>query len=599
MLILLNFINRNDKLMLFNGISIKRKKEKQRGFLQVKEEHMNYVDIIIPFVGGLALFIYGMQIMAQGLQNAAGNKMKQLLKALTQNKIMGVLLGTIVTAIIQSSSATTVMVVGFVNAGLMDLTQSMSVIMGANIGTTVTGWLVSSVEWAQFLSPAVIAPVVVMIGVIIMITAKKISHKEISSIIIGFGILFIGIEMMSDAVYPLRESEVFKTLFVTLGHNPLLGILAGAAVTAIIQSSSASVGILQTLAASGLVPFNAAVYIIMGQNIGTCITAMLSGIGASKNAKCASYMHLLFNITGTFLFSVFSILYFKMINPQMGLGSISQTQISIVHTIFNIATTVLLFPFSHYIIVLAKKLNHVEAQEEEKDEGQLVHLDDRLLETPSFAVQSAILEVVRMGHIVEKNLDTAVSALLERNHDKIEKVRKREVTINTLCNSISDYLVKICNTHINQTENSVVTSLLAIITDMERVGDHCKNMAACAEALERDKVFFSDSAAEELQEMIKYTRISYDNALKALEFSDTSFAYETVRAEDIVDDMEDKLKAGHINRLANNLCNVRSGVRFLDTLTNLERISDHAINIAQAVINENRKKAQHFREVPE
>lgn len=560
---------------------------------------MNYVDIIIPFVGGLALFIYGMQIMAQGLQNAAGNKMKQLLKALTQNKIMGVLLGTIVTAIIQSSSATTVMVVGFVNAGLMDLTQSMSVIMGANIGTTVTGWLVSSVEWAQFLSPAVIAPVVVMIGVIIMITAKKISHKEISSIIIGFGILFIGIEMMSDAVYPLRESEVFKTLFVTLGHNPLLGILAGAAVTAIIQSSSASVGILQTLAASGLVPFNAAVYIIMGQNIGTCITAMLSGIGASKNAKCASYMHLLFNITGTFLFSVFSILYFKMINPQMGLGSISQTQISIVHTIFNIATTVLLFPFSHYIIVLAKKLNHVEAQEEEKDEGQLVHLDDRLLETPSFAVQSAILEVVRMGHIVEKNLDTAVSALLERNHDKIEKVRKREVTINTLCNSISDYLVKICNTHINQTENSVVTSLLAIITDMERVGDHCKNMAACAEALERDKVFFSDSAAEELQEMIKYTRISYDNALKALEFSDTSFAYETVRAEDIVDDMEDKLKAGHINRLANNLCNVRSGVRFLDTLTNLERISDHAINIAQAVINENRKKAQHFREVPE
>ena len=248
---------------------------------------MNYLDIIIPFVGGLALFIYGMQIMAQGLQNAAGNKMKQLLKALTQNKIMGVLLGAIVTAIIQSSSATTIMVVGFVNAGLMDLTQSMSVIMGANIGTTVTGWLVSSVEWAKFLSPAVIAPVVVMIGVILMITAKNISHKEISSIVIGFCILFIGIEMMSDAVYPLRESEIFKTLFMTLGENPILGILTGAAVTAIIQSSSASVGILQTLAASGLVPFHAAVYIIMGQNIGTCITAMLSAIGASRNAKCA------------------------------------------------------------------------------------------------------------------------------------------------------------------------------------------------------------------------------------------------------------------------------------------------------------------------
>ena len=558
---------------------------------------MSYLDIIIPFVGGLALFIYGMQIMAQGLQNAAGNKMKQLLKALTQNKIMGVLLGAIVTAIIQSSSATTIMVVGFVNAGLMDLTQSMSVIMGANIGTTVTGWLVSSVEWAKFLSPAVIAPVVVMIGVILMITAKNISHKEISSIVIGFGILFIGIEMMSDAVYPLRESEIFKTLFMTLGENPILGILTGAAVTAIIQSSSASVGILQTLAASGLVPFHAAVYIIMGQNIGTCITAMLSAIGASRNAKCASYMHLLFNIIGTVLFSIVSIAYFKIINPTMGFGPISQTEISVVHTVFNIATTILLFPFSSYIINIAKELNHVE-MEQEKDESELVHLDDRLLETPSFAVQSAVLEVVRMGYIVEKNLNTAVAALLERNHDKIDKVRKREVTINNLCNSISDYLVKICNTHINQTENSVVTSLLAVITDMERIGDHCKNLAGCAEALERDNVFFSESAVEELLQMIDKTKSSYDNALKALEFSDTTFAYETVRAEDIVDDMEEKLRAGHINRLANNLCNVRSGVRYLDTLTNLERISDHAMNIAQSVINENRK-AQHFHEVTE
>ena len=568
------------------------------GILQKKEEYMSYVDIIIPFVGGLALFIYGMQIMAQGLQNAAGSKMKQLLKAITQNKVMGVLLGAVITAIIQSSSATTVMVVGFVNAGLMDLTQSMSVIMGANIGTTVTGWLVSSVEWAKFLSPAVIAPVVLMVGVVIMITAKKVSHKEVSSIVIGFGVLFIGIEMMSDAVYPLRESEVFKTLFVTLGDNPLLGVLAGAAVTAIIQSSSASVGILQTLASSGLVPFDAAVYIIMGQNIGTCITAMLSGIGTNRNSKCASYMHLLFNIIGTVLFSILSIVYFKILNPQAGLDIISQTQISMVHTIFNIATTALLFPFSGYIIALAKKINHVSVQEEQ-DESQLVHLDDRLLETPSFAVQSAVLEVVRMGYIVEKNLNTAVEALLQHDSQKIEKVRKREVTINNLCHSISDYLVKICNTHINEAENSVVTSLLAVITDMERVGDHCKNMAACAEALEKDNVFFSDSAVKELLEMIEKTKTSYDSALKALEYSDTSYAYDTVRAEDVVDDMEDKLRAGHIARLANNLCNVRSGVRYLDILTNLERISDHAMNIAQVVINENRKATQHFQEVTE
>ncbi len=553
---------------------------------------MSYAQIIIPFVGGLALFIYGMQIMAQGLQNAAGTKMKQILKALTQNKLMGVLLGTIVTAIIQSSSATTVMVVGFVNAGLMNLTQSMSVIMGANIGTTVTGWLVSSVEWAQFLNPSVLAPVVVMIGVILMITAKKASHKEVSSIIIGFGVLFIGIEMMSDAVYPLRESQTFKTLFVTLGNNPLLGVLAGAAVTAIIQSSSASVGILQTLAASGLVPFNAAVYIIMGQNIGTCITAMLSSIGASKNAKCAAYMHLLFNITGTIIFSILSIIYFKIVNPAMGMDFITQTQISIIHTAFNIATTVLLFPFSNWIIVVAKKLNHVE-KEEQKDESELVHLDDRVLETPSFAVQSAVLEVIRMGHVVEKNLNTATAALLERDGQKAAKVYQREMTINNLCNGISNYLVKICNTHVNERENSTVTSLLAVITDMERIGDHCKNLVECVQALEKDNVSFSDSAIEELKEMIDKTKTSYINALKAIEFSDTSYAYETVRAEDVVDDMEHKLRAGHINRLANNLCNVRSGIRYLDSLTSLERISDHALNIAQVAINETRKAKTH------
>lgn len=548
---------------------------------------MNYLGIIIPFVGGLALFIYGMQIMAQGLQNAAGSKMKRLLEVLTKNKFLGVLLGTAVTAIIQSSSATSVMVVGFVNAGLMNLTQAMSVIMGANIGTTVTGWLVSSVEWAKFLSPTIIAPVVVMVGVIIMITAKKHTHREVSSIIIGFGILFIGIQMMSDAVYPLRESETFKTVFITLGHNPLLGVLAGAAVTAIVQSSSASVGILQTLAASGLVPFNAAVYIIMGQNIGTCITAMLSSIGASRNAKSAAYMHLLFNIIGTTIFSIFGIFYFKLLNPAMGMEYISQTQISGVHTAFNIATTLLLFPFANVIIMLAKKLNHV-PEDNEVDESSLIHLDDRVLETPSFAVQSAVQEVIRMGHIVEDNLTASVNALMERNPEKISEVRRRENVIDKLCDGISQYLVKICNTHINERENAIVTSLLNVVGDMERVGDHCENIADLADAMIEEGVTFSDTAVSELTGMVKSTTDSYVNALKSLEFSDVKFAYETVREEDCVDDMEAELRASHINRLANNLCNARSGIRFLDTLTNLERISDHALNIAQVVLNETR-----------
>lgn len=306
---------------------------------------MNYLDILIPFVGGLGMFIYGMQIMAQGLENAAGSKMKSILEVLTKNKLMGVFLGAAITAVIQSSSATTVMVVGFVNAGIMNLTQAMGVIMGANIGTTVTGWLVSSVEWAEFLSPAKIAPIAVMIGVIIMLTGKRRSSKEIASIIVGFGLLFIGISSMSSAVEPLQESEGFVNLFVTLGRNPVLGILAGTFVTAVIQSSSASVGILQSLAAAGLVPFNTAIYIIMGQNIGTCVTAILSSLGAKKNAKTAALMHLLFNVMGTVLFSVVAIVYFQVLNPMAGTGTITQTQISTVHTFLTLQ---LLFCCSRY-----------------------------------------------------------------------------------------------------------------------------------------------------------------------------------------------------------------------------------------------------------
>ena len=377
---------------------------------------MDYVNIIIPFVGGLGMFIYGMQIMAQGLENAAGNKMKSLLEVLTKNKLMGVLLGATITAVIQSSSATTVMVVGFVNAGIMNLTQAMGVIMGANVGTTVTGWLVSSVEWAEFLSPSKLAPIAVIIGVVIMLTGKRRSAKDISSIIIGFGILFIGISTMSSSVAPLQESEAFCNLFVTLGQNPLLGIFAGALVTAVIQSSSASVGILQSLAAAGLVPFSAAIYIIMGQNIGTCVTAMMSGMGAKKNAKTAALMHLLFNIIGTVIFSIIAIVYFEVLNPTGGTGLISQTQISMVHTVFNIGTTIMLFPASNLIINLAKKIGRVE--EAEQDDSRVL-LDDRMLQTPGIALQSTVNEVLRMGEIVAESLKVAKDVMFTTKAEDI------------------------------------------------------------------------------------------------------------------------------------------------------------------------------------
>ncbi len=551
-------------------------------------------DILFPFVGGLALFIYGMQIMAQGLQNAAGSKMKKMLEVLTKNKLMGVLLGAFVTAIIQSSSATTVMVVGFVNAGLMNLMQAMSVIMGANIGTTVTGWLVSSVEWAEFLSPSTMAPIVVMIGVVALITAKKNKQKEIASILIGFGILFIGIDMMSGAVKPLRDSEIFRTAFITLGANPLLGVLAGAVVTAIIQSSSASVGILQTLAVAGLVPFNAAVYVIMGQNIGTCITAMLSSIGASRNAKSAAYMHLLFNIIGTVIFSILSIIYFKMINPALGEGLITITQISIVHTSFNVATTVLLFPFSNGIIYLAKKLNKVKETEEEK---VIIHLDDRVLETPSVAVQLAVKEVIRMGNIALKNLDASVNCLYTKNPDEIEKVMKREEKIDNICDGINQYVVKICSKPISDIENTTATSLLHLVDDIERIGDHCENIAEIASEMYESKTTFSNTAMTELKEIVKHSFTSFAEAIKAFENFDVEAARNVVREEDIVDELRSKLRIAHIQRLASNECSAEPGIYFLDILTNLERISDHSLNIAQVVLNENRQIKLYHNEI--
>ncbi len=548
---------------------------------------MDYVNIIIPFIGGLAMFIFGMNYMAQGLQNAAGTKMKSILEALTQNKVMGIALGALVTAIVQSSSATTVMVVGFVNAGLMNLTQAMSVIMGANIGTTVTGWLVSSSEWAKMFSPVTMAPLAVMIGVILQITGKKMKHREIASIIIGFGILFIGMHTMSDSVSPLRESQVFKDAFVTLGQNPMLGILVGAGVTAIIQSSSASQGILLSLAATGLVPINAAVFIIMGQNIGTCVTALISGIGAGKNAKCVGYMHLTFNIIGTIVFSIIAMIYFSSINPDAGLGIITQTQISAIHTAFNIGTTLMLFPFSNWIIRIAMKLNGV-SESTTGDEGQLLHLDKRMLQTPSLAVEGAKQETIRLGRIARENLSCALEALHDGSAEKIEEVKQRETVVDRVCDGISEYLIKLCTLQISDRENQIVTSLLNTISDMERVGDHAENIAELADEMKHEDLSFTHTAMEDLDEMIHATLSSYDNALKALENDDIASAAKTAVFEEQVDELEKRLRAGHIERLSNAACNVNAGIHYLEVLANLERISDHAMNISQVVLNEHR-----------
>ena len=544
--------------------------------------------IVIPFIGGLAMFIYGMNIMADGLQHAAGSKMKKILEVLTQNKLMGIALGALVTAIIQSSSATTVMVVGFVNAGLMNLTQAISVIMGANIGTTITGWLVSAGEWAKMFSPSTLAPIAGMVGVIITLVGKRQQSKDVAGIIIGFGILFIGMNTMSDAVYPLRESEVFKTAFISMGSNPFLGILVGAGVTAIIQSSSASQGILLSLASAGLVPTNAAVFIIMGQNIGTCVTAILSSVGASKNAKCVGTMHLTFNIIGTVIFSILAMLLFARLDPSYGEGIINMTQISFIHTVFNVGTTIILMPFSGYIIKFAMKVNGLKAVETKSDEAELVHLDKRMMSTPSVAVEGAKLETIRMGRIARENLSLALSTLSDHDEEKMADVKQREFVIDKLCDNISKYLIDLCMLHLSDKDNEMVTSLLNTVSDMERVGDHAENIVELAEEMKQEGISFSDTALEELNEMSTTTLGAYDNAVKALELDDITYAVKTSFLEDQVDAMEKKLRAGHIERLSNAECSVNAGIHFIDLLGNLERVSDHAMNIAQVVLNEHR-----------
>lgn len=542
---------------------------------------MDYVGIIIPFIGGLGMFIYGMQIMAQGLENAAGSKMKSILEALTTNKFMGVLLGALITAVIQSSSATTVMVVGFVNAGIMNLTQAMGVIMGANIGTTVTGWLVSAVEWAEFLQPGNIAPIAIMIGVILMLAGTRRSAKDISSIIIGFGLLFVGITTMSDAVKPLQEVEAFTSLFVTMGGNPLLAILVGAVVTGVIQSSSASVGILQSLAAAGLVPFNAAVYIIMGQNIGTCVTAMMSSIGAKKAAKTAAKMHLLFNIIGSVIFSIVAIVLLTFVFPAFGENIITQTQISMVHTVFNIGTTVLLFPFSDYIIKLAKKLEKEEV--EEVDEGN-VHLDERMLQTPGIAMESCSTEILRMGEIVERSMDKIKEVLFTRDAQTINAIKEEETIVDRLSSGISNYVVKLSSLSLNEKEHQKVASMLQVLSDIERVSDHCENISEYAETMAERNAEFTESGTQHLKEMIEVCAESYKYAIEALAENSTEKAMKVIEKESIADDLETKLRNKHMKRLASGQCSTDAGLAFLDTLVSLERISDHARNIAEEVL---------------
>jgi phosphate:Na+ symporter len=551
--------------------------------------NLDYATIILGFAGGLGLFIYGMQVMASGLQKAAGNSLKKILEVLTKNKFLGVLLGIGVTAIIQSSSATTVMVVGFVNAGLMNLQQTVGIIMGANIGTTVTGWLVSSVQWAGVFSPENLAPIAVFIGAALAIFSKKQTVNQIGEILVGFGMLFIGIEMMSTGVEPLQHLPAFKEAFTQFGRNPLLGVLVGAVVTAVIQSSSASVGILQSLSLTGLVSWNSAVYIIMGQNIGTCVTALLSSVGTSKNAKGAAYIHLLFNVIGSVFFSILAAIFFTFYH-DFGFQKIGMVEISLIHTGFNIANTVIMFPFSGLFVKMAEKLATVTSKNTGEDETVPVHLDDRILSTPSIAMSNCTKEIVRLGNMSLKNLTAACESLENRDGSRVEKILEREKNIDNLTKAITAYLVKLCNSNLTKQENTNATGMFHIVNDMERIGDHAENIIEMTQQMIADDLELSKKGIDDLKKMAEESLKSVRNCIIALSDNDIDFAEKVIKEEERVDNLEKQIRGEHMQRLTSGECNPRVGVIFLDALTNLERVSDHALNVAQGVIGANTTK---------
>ena len=549
------------------------------------------VSMLFTFIGGLGMFLYGMHIMAEGLQHFAGGRMQKLMGFLTQNRVMAILVGTLVTAVIQSSSATTVMVVGFVNAGMLNLSQAVGVIMGANIGTTVTAWIVSMSEWGSVLKPEFFAPLLVGIGAFVVLFVKSEKKKRIGEILIGFAILFIGLTFMSDAILPYRESPVFSAAFTVLGKNPILAVLAGAVVTAIIQSSSASVGILQTLAMNGIVGWNSAIFITLGQNIGTCVTALLSSAGSGRNGKRASVIHLSFNVFGAIIFGILMYLLF-VIFPEWGNSTISSVEISIFHTVFNVSNTLILFPFADKLVDLSGKLVRGEDEtavmdgEREAVRRLVSRLDRRLLNNPSFALAAAQKEVVAMGRTACMNLESALEAVRDGNMERVQGVYDREKDINGMEKALTAFLVEVDNLSLTEWQHEKVKNLFYTVSDIERAGDHAENIAELAESMNKDQVSFSKKGKSDLDLIAAQTLQALQISVEARETGKPETANSVHALEQSVDMLEDEMREKHIRRLSKGKCNPESGVIFLDLISNLERIADHAVNIADYVAAE-------------
>ena len=549
---------------------------------------------IFGFIGGLGMFLYGMRQMADGMQQTAGGKMKQLLGMLTSNRFMSVILGTAITIIIQSSGATTVMVVGFVGAGVMNLSQAIGIIMGANIGTTITGWVVSLSQLGSAMAvrkPVFYAPLMIGIGSLLIIFLKKQKDHIAGQILVGLGLLFLGLEMMSSSFSGYADAPIFGKAFELLGGNPLLGILIGILVTLLLQSSSASVGVLQTLALSGVVTAPAAVYICLGENIGACSTAMLSALGGSRDAKRAAVMNLIFNLVGAAVCVAAAFVFFTM-NPQAAQWRVAAVQIAIFHTGYNIVKTVLQYPFADQIVklsgLLVKEVPQEKEEEQEDDEAAvtLKHLDERIFRSPAFAIETASLEIQHMGNTALGNVKRSIDALLTGNLHEVEDVYKVEKTIDNMEKMLTEYMIRIENLSLTEHQKVVVNNLFYSVSDIERVGDHAENLAELAQYLVDHDLNVSETGIEDLEEISKVVFKSFEYAIEARKTGNMDAVRKVSQYEDEVDSLEEELREKHIERLSRGECVPSAGIVFLDILTNLERISDHAYNLAGYVKNE-------------
>ncbi|MBS4761643.1 Na/Pi cotransporter family protein [Carnobacteriaceae bacterium zg-ZUI252] len=532
------------------------------------------LNIVLGAIGGLGLFLYGMNLMADSLQKVAGNRLKEIIRSLTRNRFMSVLVGMFVTMIIQSSSATSVMVVSFVNAELMNLSQAVGIIFGANIGTTITGQLVSF-NLSQF------APLALGLGLAFKMFTKKPAQKEIADIFVGFGILFIGMSFLTEALSPLKESSAFIDWIQQYGTNPLTGVMIGFVMTLILQSSSATIGVLIALAANGILPFSTALFIIFGDNIGTCTTALLSSLGASRRGKRVALIHLSFNIIGTIYFILFLTGILTQVVTSMDPGDVSR-QIANAHSLFNIINVIVLFPFANLLVKLAYWLLPETPDEVESQTKPSSYLDTLLLATPTMAFNNAMYEIVSMASQAEKTLNYAIEGVQSHDTHIIDKALRSEKKVNAYEKNIIAYLIQLSNQeNISATDLTKIDLAIGAVHDIERISDHAENIAEFAQVVSENKTLLTDDIISELNYVYDLTKKSFFYAIDAFSSGNAKDIEQVKQLEREIDTLKAQVRDGHIKRMNKGLATPESGVFVMDLLSNLERISDHARNISE------------------